>query len=120
MTLRVAILSVHTCPLAALGGKETGGMNVYSQEVERVLAAHPAVREVAVLGVASEKWGEEVIAVVVLRDGEHTKEEDLLAHARKTLAGYQVPKKVHFFPYEKLPINYSGKILKRELRERLG
>ncbi|WP_368744727.1 class I adenylate-forming enzyme family protein [Desertibaculum subflavum] len=98
---------------------KTGGLNVFSQEVEYVLARHPAVREVAVLGLPSEKWGEEVTAIVALRDGAAASPEELAAHARATLAGFKVPKSFRFIPYAEMPINYSGKILKRELRARL-
>lgn len=98
---------------------KSGGLNVYSQEVEYVLSKHPAVREVAVLGLPSEKWGEEVTAIVALRDGATASPDELAAFARQTLAGFKVPKSFRFVPYEDMPINYSGKILKRELRERL-
>jgi len=99
---------------------KTGGLNVYSQAVEHVLLGHPAVREAGVIGVPSEAWDEEVTAVVVLRDGHATTEAELRAFCRTTLAGYEVPKRIVFLPYEEMPINYSGKILKRELRARLA
>jgi len=97
---------------------KTGGNNVYSQQVEQVLQRHPCVREVAVFGVPSEKWGEEVTAVVVLRDGTKATDEDIQAYGREHLARYMVPKQVIFLPYEELPVNYSGKIVKKELRAR--
>ena len=97
---------------------KTGGFNVYSQEVEQVLLRHPAVREVAVLGVPSDKWGEEVVAVVVVREGDSCDVESILRFAREHLAKYKVPKQVRFLEYAELPINYSGKIVKKELRER--
>ena len=97
---------------------KTGGNNVYSQQVEQVLQRHPSVREVAVFGVPSEKWGEEVAAVVVLRDGTNATAEDLQAFGREHLARYMVPKRVIFLRYEELPVNYSGKIVKKELRAR--
>jgi fatty-acyl-CoA synthase len=97
---------------------KTGGNNVYSQQVEQVLQRHPCVREVAVFGVPSEKWGEEVTAVVVLRDGAHATAEDIQAFGREHLARYMVPKQVIFLRYEELPVNYSGKIVKKELRAR--
>ncbi|MEO8299565.1 MAG: AMP-binding protein [Burkholderiales bacterium] len=96
---------------------KTGGHNVYSQEVEQVLQRHPAVREVAVFGVPSEKWGEEVVCVVVLRDGVQAGEADILIFGREHLSRYKVPKRVIFLPYEQLPVNYSGKIVKKQLRE---
>ena len=97
---------------------KTGGLNVYSQEVEYALAKHKAIREVAIIGLPSERWGEEVTAVVVLREGEAANEADILAFGRERLAHFKVPKRVVFLPYAEMPINYSGKILKRELRQR--
>ncbi len=99
---------------------KTGGLNVYSQEVEHVLLGHPAVREAGVIGLPSDRWGEEVTAVVVLRDGRASAEAELLGFCRERLAGFKVPKRVVFLAYAEMPINYSGKILKRELRARLG
>jgi fatty-acyl-CoA synthase len=96
---------------------KTGGLNVYSQEVERAMQKHPCVREVAVLGLPSERWGEEVVAVVVARDGQAVVEAELIAFAKATLASYKAPKRVLAIAYEELPINYSGKIIKRDLRE---
>jgi acyl-CoA synthetase (AMP-forming)/AMP-acid ligase II len=93
----------------------TGGMNVAPAEVEAVLAAHPAVKEVAVVGLPDDDWGEVVTAVVV-RKGTVT-EQELIDFARKSLAGYKTPKSVRF--EESLPQNSVGKILKRELRARL-
>ena len=97
---------------------KTGGNNVYSQQVEQVLGRHPCIREVAVFGVPSEKWGEEVTAAVVLREGMPATAEDVQAYGREHLARYMVPKRVIFLAYEDLPVNYSGKIVKKELRAR--
>jgi fatty-acyl-CoA synthase len=97
---------------------KTGGNNVYSQQVEQVLQRHPCIREVAVFGVPSDKWGEEVTAVVVLRDGTRATAEELQAFGREHLARYMVPKRLIFLGYEELPVNYSGKIVKKELRAR--
>ncbi len=97
---------------------KTGGNNVYSQQVEQVLQRHPCVREVAVFGVPSETWGEEVIAAVVLRPGTDATAEDIQAFGREHLARYMVPKRILFLGYEQLPVNYSGKIMKKELRAR--
>lgn len=91
----------------------SGGENIYSIEVERVLAEHEAVAEVAVIGVPDEKWGEVVKAVVVL-DGDAS-EADLIAFARARLAAYKCPKSVDIA--EDLPRNPTGKILKKELRK---
>jgi len=98
---------------------KTGGLNVYSQEVESVLLRHPAVRDVAVIGVPDDKWGEAVTAVVVAGDGADVTEEALIRFAKDNLATYKAPKEVIFLSLDQLPINYSGKILKRELRARL-
>jgi long-chain acyl-CoA synthetase len=92
----------------------TGGENVYSTEVEDALASHPAVAEVAVIGIPDERWGEAVHAVVVLRAP--VSEHELLAHCRTLIAGYKVPKRIDVRD-EPLPKSGAGKILKRELRE---
>jgi fatty-acyl-CoA synthase len=94
----------------------TGGVLVASREVEEALYTHPAVAEVAVIGTPHERWIEAISAVVVTR--EPVSEEDLLAHAREHLAGFKLPKAIHFV--DELPKNPSGKLLKRELRERFG
>lgn len=93
----------------------TGGVLVASREVEEALYHHPAVAEVAVIGVPDEKWIEAVAAVVVVKQEATLDEEGLLANAREHLAPFKVPKQVHFV--EALPKNASGKVLKRELRE---
>ena len=92
----------------------SGGENVYPAEVENAIYAHPRVADVAVIGIPSEKWGEEVKACVVVKPGESLSEADVIAHARKHIAGYKCPKSVDFI--EALPRNPSGKILRRELR----
>ncbi|KRE42784.1 acyl-CoA synthetase [Knoellia sp. Soil729] len=91
----------------------TGGVLVASREIEDAIYTHPAVAEVAVIGMPDEKWVEAVSAFVV-RKGEVT-EEELVAHVRERLAGFKLPKRVVFV--EDLPRNASGKILKRELRD---
>lgn len=99
---------------------KTGGLNVYSQEVERALQKHPSVREVAIIGLPSDRWGEEVIAVVVPRDGQSVVADELIAFAKQSLASYKAPKRVVVIEYAELPINYSGKILKRDLRAKIA
>jgi long-chain acyl-CoA synthetase len=94
----------------------SGALNVYPSEVERVIHAHPAVYECAVIGVPSEQWGEAVKAVVVLREGMRVSAEDLIRHCDGQMAGFKKPKSVDFV--EKLPRNPTGKILRRELREK--
>jgi acyl-CoA synthetase (AMP-forming)/AMP-acid ligase II len=92
----------------------TGGENVYPAEVENAIFDHPAVADVAVIGVPDPKWGEAVKACVVRRPGADCSEADILTHARARIAGYKTPKSVDFI--EALPRNPSGKILRRELR----
>ena len=93
----------------------TGGENVYSTEVERALSSHPAVQDVAVIGVPSDVWGEAVHAVVVLREGMRATAEDIISHARRLLSGFKVPKSVEFHDGP-LPTSGALKPLKRELR----
>jgi long-chain acyl-CoA synthetase len=93
----------------------TGGENVYSVEVENTLASHPAVAEVAVIGIPHEVWGEAVHAIVVLKPDAAATEEELIAHARERIAGYKVPKSIEFRT-EPLPLSGALKVLKRELR----
>jgi len=94
----------------------TGGENVASGEVERVLAAHPWVRDVAVVGRPDERWGEAVTAVIVLEaDGAALDADALRAHCRERLAPYKVPKRIEFTAA--LPRNSMGKVQKFLLRE---
>ncbi|MFF1264012.1 MULTISPECIES: long-chain-fatty-acid--CoA ligase [unclassified Streptomyces] len=93
----------------------SGGENVYPAEVESALAEHPAVSEVAVVGIPHEKWGEAVTAVVVLRRGADAPgEQELIDFTRERIASYKKPHRVHVV--EALPRNPNGKVLKRELR----
>jgi acyl-CoA synthetase (AMP-forming)/AMP-acid ligase II len=93
----------------------TGGENVYSTEVEQALASHPAVAQVAVIGIPHDVYGEAVHAVVVLAPEQSASEADLIAHAKGHIAGYKVPKSVAFRD-EPLPLSGAMKVLKRELR----
>ncbi len=95
----------------------TGGENVYSGEVEAVLYGHPAVREVAVFGIPDPRWGELVMACVVLKPGMVLNADDLASYFRRFLASYKIPRRIEFSDTE-LPKSGSGKILKRILRER--
>jgi long-chain acyl-CoA synthetase len=92
----------------------TGGENVFSVEVEEALSQHPAVAEVAVIGVPDERWGEAVKALVVVRPGAVTSADELVAFGRERLAGYKLPRLIDFV--DELPRNPSGKVLKHELR----
>ncbi|MFN3235802.1 MAG: long-chain-fatty-acid--CoA ligase [Pseudomonadales bacterium] len=93
----------------------TGGENVYSAEVESAISTHPAVAQVAVIGIPDEKWGEAVHAVVVLNQDAEATEADIIDHARAAIAGYKVPKSVEFRA-EPLPLSGALKVLKRDLR----
>ena len=94
----------------------TGGENVYPVEVEEALAQHADVAEVAVIGVPHPHWGESVKALIVPRPGARTAPDELIAFARARLAGYKLPRSVDFVA--ELPRTPSGKVLKRELRQR--
>jgi len=101
----------------------TGGENVYPSEIESVLGPHPAVKDVAVIGVPDQKWGEAVKAVVIPHDT-YTPSDDLgkeiIQWCRGKIAGYKLPKSVDFITDEDMPRTGTGKILHRILRERYG
>ncbi len=92
----------------------SGGENVYPAEVESAIYGHPAIAEVAVIGVPSAKWGEEVKACVVAKPGHEIDAADVIAWARERIAAFKAPKSVDVIPL--MPRNASGKILRRELR----
>ena len=94
----------------------SGGENIYSTQVEAAIHSHPAVLEAAVIGVPDDEWGESVKAVVVLKPGEAATAQEIIETARSHLASYQKPRSVEFV--DSLPKAPTGKILKRELRER--
>ena len=97
----------------------TGGENVYPIEVEQVRDhRHPAVREVAVVGVPHAKWGETPIAFVALKDGAQATDDDLIGYARERLAHFKCPTRVEYVP--ELPRNATGKVLKTTLRKEYG
>ncbi|MNN32615.1 Long-chain-fatty-acid--CoA ligase [compost metagenome] len=91
-----------------------GGMNVYSREVEEIMMKHPAISLVAVIGIPDEKLGEEIKAVVVLKEQEEISEDELMRWTKDRLAKYKYPRVIHFA--NALPISATGKILKKELR----
>jgi fatty-acyl-CoA synthase len=95
----------------------SGGINVYPAEIEAVLAAHPAIREAAVIGVPDETWGEALVAFIVPhRSAAIPRTEELIAFCKNSLSGYKVPRR--FEPIDELPRNPTGKVLKGELRAR--
>lgn len=96
----------------------SGGENVYPIEVEQVLHRHPAVREVAVVGVPDPRWGETPVATVALQDGAETTAEELIAYARERLAHFKCPTRVEFV--SELPRTATGKVLKTVLRKQYG
>jgi acyl-CoA synthetase (AMP-forming)/AMP-acid ligase II len=92
----------------------SGGENIASPEVERVLYSHPAVLEAAVVGVPDERWGEVPKAIVVVRPGHSVQAAELTAYCAERLAKFKVPKYIEFI--DSLPRTPTGKVLKRELR----
>ena len=93
----------------------SGGENISSVEVEKVIQDHPDVLEVVVVGIPNEKWGESPLALVVLKPGRTPSEKEIIDHVRQRLAHYKAPKQVEF--RDELPKGGTGKILKRHLRE---
>lgn len=93
----------------------SGGENVYPAEVENALMAHPAIADVAVIGVPDEKWGEVPKALVVRKPDSQVTQDEIISFARERLAGFKTPKSVDWV--DALPRNPSGKILKKTLRE---
>ena len=94
----------------------SGGENVASAEIERVLYLHPAVLECAVVAIPDEQWGEVAKAVVTLKAGHQASEAEIMEHCRKHLAGFKIPKTVEFV--DAFPKGGTGKILKKVLREK--
>ncbi|MBI5967364.1 MAG: AMP-binding protein [Deltaproteobacteria bacterium] len=97
---------------------KSGGINIYALEVEEALTRHPQVAEAAVIGVPHEKWGEAVMAIVVLKKGQNPSEQEIIDHCRKHLASYKKPTAVAFV--ESLPKTPIGKVMKNVLRDQYG
>ncbi len=92
-----------------------GGYNVYPREVEEVLYSHPAIREAAVIGLPHERLGEEVKAVVALKQGVEATSDEIIAYCKERVAAYKYPRVVEII--DELPKGATGKILKRALTE---
>jgi fatty-acyl-CoA synthase len=97
----------------------SGGENIYPSEVEGVIASHPKVKDVAVIGVPHDKWGEAVHAVVVLHQGVQASEAELVDWCRGRVAGYKRPQSIRFLADTEMPRTATGKILHRALRDRM-
>jgi acyl-CoA synthetase (AMP-forming)/AMP-acid ligase II len=93
----------------------SGGENIYPAEVENALMGHPAIADVAVIGVPHDKWGETPKAIVVPAEGQTVDAAEIIAYAKERLAGFKCPTSVDVTDI--IPRNPSGKVLKRELRE---
>ena len=91
-----------------------GGFNAYPAEIEGMMLEHPALSQVAIVGVPDERMGEVGMAYVVLRPGAELTDTELIAWCREKMANYKVPRRVEFI--DALPLNASGKVLKIELR----
>ncbi|WP_397448633.1 long-chain-fatty-acid--CoA ligase [Pseudomonas sp. NA-150] len=93
----------------------SGGENIYCAEVENAIASHPAVAQCAAIGIPSDKWGETVHAIVVLKPNSHATQDEIVELCRSRIAGYKCPRSVEF--REAMPLSSVGKILKHELRK---
>jgi acyl-CoA synthetase (AMP-forming)/AMP-acid ligase II len=94
----------------------SGGENIYPREIEEIFYQHPAVKEVAIIGIPDDYWVERVHAVVVLKEGTSATSEELIDFCKRRIARFKAPKSIEFA--DLLPKTPSGKILKRELREK--
>jgi acyl-CoA synthetase (AMP-forming)/AMP-acid ligase II len=94
----------------------SGGENLFPKEVEDLISRHPAVGDVAAIGVDDEKFGQRLKAFVVLEGGKKASEDDIKNYVRENLANFKVPREVEFI--DELPRNATGKVLKKELEER--
>lgn len=94
----------------------SGGENVYSAVVENAIMNHPAVSQAVVIGIPSDKWGEQVHAEVILKEGQTATEEDIIAKTKEYIANYKCPRSVSFRT-EPFPLSGAGKLLKRDVRK---
>ena len=94
-----------------------GGLNIYPQEIEAVLAKHPKVMDVAIIGLPDPVFGEVVCAVIQLKEGKECTEEEVIDYLKKQIANYKLPSKVEFT--KEFPLTPSGKLQKMKLRERI-
>jgi fatty-acyl-CoA synthase len=98
----------------------SGGENIFPSEVENVIGSNPKVKEVAVIGVPHEKWGEQVTAVIVLNEGQKATVDEITSYCKGKIAVYKIPQKIIFIEDADMPRADSGKILHRTLREKYG
>jgi fatty-acyl-CoA synthase len=96
----------------------SGGENVYPAEIERILADHPKVFNVAIIGVPDEKWGETGMALITVNEGERLTKEEALSYLQGKVARYKIPRHVEFV--DELPMTASGRIKKVDLKEKYG
>jgi fatty-acyl-CoA synthase len=94
----------------------SGGMNIYSTEIENCINAHPAIEQSVVVGIPDETWGESVHAEVILKKSASLSAPALIEHCKKRLSRYKAPKSVSFV--ENLPLSAVGKLLRREVRKK--
>ncbi|MBQ3880361.1 MAG: AMP-binding protein, partial [Oscillospiraceae bacterium] len=92
-----------------------GGENIYPREIEEFIYTHPKVRDVQVIGVPDKQYGEEILAAIILKDGESMTEDEMKAYIRSHMARHKVPRYIEFV--EEFPMNAAGKILKYKMRE---
>ncbi len=92
-----------------------GGENIYPKEIEEFIYTHPKVKDVQVIGVPDEQYGEEIMACIILKDGEHMTEDEMKAYIRDHMAKHKVPRYIDFV--DSFPMNVAGKILKYKMRE---
>ena len=97
----------------------SGGENIYPAEVENIIGSNPLIKDVAIIGVSDEKWGEIVCCFAILEDGARLMEKKLISWAKNRIAHYKCPKKVFFIKENEMPRNATGKILHKVLRERV-